>query len=235
MGKQVGPVKLEGTVGNVTFYKMGDGHYVRMKSSLSGKRVKKDPRFRRTMEYAGWLKQASGLASSCYRALPEEERVHAMYREMVGMAMEMLKAGKDAEVIAVCLEMMFRPEAVVPAVEVVMEEELAVKEITMVEIVMTGLPPAIVPQIPLVITVMEPVTTVIPMAAAMEASRLYVDNTGRLALNTFGNNLITLPPCYFQLILPEIPETHEKIRGIYPVFFHTDIRRRKFFHGAEYH
>lgn len=178
MAKQIGPVKIEGTVGNVTFYQLDGEYCARLKSSLSGKRVKKDPCFRRTMEYAGWLKQASGLASSCYRALPKEERAHAMYRQMVGMAMQMLKAGKDAEVIAVCLEMMFRSEDVMVAEEA-----------------------------------------------------MYVDNTGRLASGIFGNNLITSPP----LVFPEIPETHQKTRGIHPVIFHTYIRRRRFFHGTEYH
>lgn len=212
MAKQTGELKLTGTIGNITFYEMYGEHFARLKSSLSGKRVKKDPRFRRTMEYAGWLAQASGLASCCYGALPKEERVYAMYREMVGMAMQMLKAGKDADVIAVCLEMMFREVEVVPV-----EVEIPVAEVVLAEV---------------------EASVVVEVLAKMEVpaeAELYVDNTGRLVPGTFGNNLITLPPCYFQLFLPEIPENHEKIRGIHPVFFHTYIRRRKFFHGAEYH
>lgn len=103
MAKQTGPVKLEGTIGNICFYKMGDEYYARLKSSLKGKRVKKDPRFRRTMEFAGMLKQASRIASGCYACIPKEEREHAMYRALTGMAMQMLKVGISPEEITAAL------------------------------------------------------------------------------------------------------------------------------------
>jgi len=96
MAKQTGPAKLEGTIDNICFYKMGEEYYARLKSSLTGKRVKKDPRFRRTMEYAGTLAQASKIASVCYSSISKEERVHTMYRALTGLAMRLLKAGKDA-------------------------------------------------------------------------------------------------------------------------------------------
>ena len=114
MAKQIGPIKIRGTIGNICFYKTKDGYYARLKSSLTGKRVKKDPRFRRTMEFAGMLALASKLASRCYRGLPEEEREHSMYRVLTGMAMQMLKVGMEEEEIAIHLDGVYRKEEKVP-------------------------------------------------------------------------------------------------------------------------
>ncbi|WP_343305481.1 hypothetical protein AAHN97_28585 [Chitinophaga niabensis] len=94
MAKQTGPVKLEGTIGNICFYKMGDEYYARLKSSLTGKRVKKDPRFRRTMEFASFLALAAKIASEIYCTLPKQR---GLYRKIVGMAMELLKLGIEKE------------------------------------------------------------------------------------------------------------------------------------------
>lgn len=93
MAKQVGPLFFTGSMGDLCFYKMDGEYYVRMKSSLSGKRVKKDPRFRRTMAYAGLMAQASRIASGVYRALPVEGRKHTLYRKLTGEALRMLKDG----------------------------------------------------------------------------------------------------------------------------------------------
>lgn len=93
MAKQVGPLFFTGSMGDLCFYKMDGEYYVRMKSSLSGKRVKKDPRFRRTMAYAGLMAQASRIASGVYRALPVEGRKHTLYRKLTGEALRMLKEG----------------------------------------------------------------------------------------------------------------------------------------------
>jgi len=95
MAKQIGPVKIVGTIGNICFYEMDGKHYARLKSSLKGKRVKKDPAFRLTMMYAGWLAKASKIASVVYASLPEKE--HQQYRTMTGIAMKMLKAGAEPE------------------------------------------------------------------------------------------------------------------------------------------
>lgn len=110
MARQTGEIKIVGTIGNICFYEMEGKFYARLKSSLTGKRVKKDPRFKRTMEYAGMLVIASRLASRCYRSLPEETKVHEMYRALTGMAMKMLKVGMDAEEIAMHLEGVYKKE-----------------------------------------------------------------------------------------------------------------------------
>lgn len=50
MARQKGILKIEGTVGDITFYKTQDGHLVREKGGISADRMKNDPAFQRTRE-----------------------------------------------------------------------------------------------------------------------------------------------------------------------------------------
>jgi hypothetical protein len=50
MAKQSAIIPFEGTLGNITFYKSGDGYRVKRKSGVSGKRFATDPAFQRTRE-----------------------------------------------------------------------------------------------------------------------------------------------------------------------------------------
>ena len=115
MPKQKGPDFYIGTRGDACFYKMDGQYYVRRKSTLSGKRVKRDKAFTLTRVYADLLGQASRLAAAVYRCLPREERKHAQYRFMTGEALRMLKEGVVAEEISVRLEQAYvvKEEAVV--------------------------------------------------------------------------------------------------------------------------
>ena len=74
---------------------MAGKYYVRVISSLQGEQVRKDPAFKRTMQYAGLLARASKIASRIYRGLPEKE--HGFYRRLTGMAMRLLKQGRTSE------------------------------------------------------------------------------------------------------------------------------------------
>jgi hypothetical protein len=78
---------------------MNGQYYARKKSSLSGKRVKRDPKFENTRRYAGYMAQASQIAAAVYRSLPKEERQHALYREMTGKALQLLKEGLEEAAI----------------------------------------------------------------------------------------------------------------------------------------
>jgi len=104
MAKQVGPVFLTGTVGNVTYYKMDGQYYARSKSSLSRKRVKRSRSFKRTMEYADWLAQASKIAAAIYRLFPRKTRQHDDYRTITGQAMQLLKSGVEKKIVQELLE-----------------------------------------------------------------------------------------------------------------------------------
>jgi hypothetical protein len=96
MAKQTGIFLLTGTLGNVTFYKMQGRFYARNKSSLQGKRVKTDPAFARTMQYADRLALSSRTASKLYRSLPKEQQEISVYRKMTSKAMGLLKLGVSA-------------------------------------------------------------------------------------------------------------------------------------------
>jgi hypothetical protein len=50
MAKQSGIIKLEGTIGDIAFYKTKDGHLARAKGGVTGDRIQNDPAFQRTRE-----------------------------------------------------------------------------------------------------------------------------------------------------------------------------------------
>lgn len=50
MPKQKGILPVQGTSGNITFYKSGDGYMMRGKGGVDGKRIATDPAFQRTRE-----------------------------------------------------------------------------------------------------------------------------------------------------------------------------------------
>lgn len=94
MPKITGAFPLARTRGGLTFYLMGGVNYVRVKSSLTRKRVLKSPQFRKTRMYADLMSQASRIGSVIYQALPQGWRQAWMYRAFTGEAMQFLKEGK---------------------------------------------------------------------------------------------------------------------------------------------
>ena len=50
MARQKGIMKLEGTIGDVSFYKTSDGYLAREKGGVDADRIKNDPAFARTRE-----------------------------------------------------------------------------------------------------------------------------------------------------------------------------------------
>jgi len=117
MPKQKGPVYITGTVNETCFYKMDGQYYSRRKSTLSGKRVKKDPAFALTRVYANLMAQASKLSAAVYRQLPKTQRKLALYRAMTGEALQQLKKGVAAATITAQLQAYcgVKPEADIPA------------------------------------------------------------------------------------------------------------------------
>jgi len=99
MAKQAGAIKLNGTIGDITFYRLYEEHFARTKSSLSGKRVKHDPAFKETMKYAALLACASKIASVIYKRLPAEQKSRKKYQAMTGKAMQLLKKKVNIETV----------------------------------------------------------------------------------------------------------------------------------------
>jgi hypothetical protein len=126
MARQAGTIFIEGTLDDLTFYKMDGKYYVRMKSTLSRKKVLNSPRFARTRMHAGQLAEASKIASVVYRQIPKEERSIKLFRTIVGKAKLLLAAGKDKEVVLEILVAELNPEtkAIVPKQRIKRKKEL---------------------------------------------------------------------------------------------------------------
>ena len=93
MAKQCGPIFLETTWDDLTFYKMDGAYYVRRKSSLTREKVLTHPDFEKTRFYANRLVVASKIASSIYSDLPKNWRQFWMYQSFTGEAFTRLEEG----------------------------------------------------------------------------------------------------------------------------------------------
>lgn len=110
MAKQEGAIHIEGCIDNIVFYRLGCNFYARMKSSLDGKRVKKDPAFKETMFYAGLLARASKIASSVYKNIICEQKKNGLYRTLTGQSIRLLKAGVCEEDVFYLLKLQYSGE-----------------------------------------------------------------------------------------------------------------------------
>jgi hypothetical protein len=73
-------------------------------SSLTGERTKKDPVFKGFRQSSNRLKEASPIAASLYKQVPEQVKQYALYRTLTGEAIKMLKEGMEAAVISETLK-----------------------------------------------------------------------------------------------------------------------------------
>lgn len=80
-----------GTIDNICFYKLEGQYYARSKSTLDGRRVKKDMAFTKTMDHAKLLSTSSKIASEIYRTLSKEKKGRKIYQKIVGQVMQQLK------------------------------------------------------------------------------------------------------------------------------------------------
>jgi hypothetical protein len=103
MGKQTG-VKIIGTFGNTSYYRSRGQFLVRKVSSLTGKQVKTQKRFRNTMKSAGQLAEASRIASGVYNQLPGSKRELSLFRSLTGQAKLLLNEGKTVDEVREMLE-----------------------------------------------------------------------------------------------------------------------------------
>jgi hypothetical protein len=110
MAKQVGDIILVGTIDDITFYEMEGKGYARRKSSLTGKKVKKDPQFTRTMESAQRFGRGNQLASKVYRSLSRQEQVYALFKELKRIAVRGLKEGMNEEEVLAMMQQRVRKD-----------------------------------------------------------------------------------------------------------------------------
>lgn len=72
MARQRGPLKVQGTLGDINFYKSQHGYLIREKGGVNGNRIKKDPVFQRTRENGmefGRAARAGKLLRTAMRSL----------------------------------------------------------------------------------------------------------------------------------------------------------------------
>jgi hypothetical protein len=81
-----------------------DQNIWRRGSSLTGERTKKDPAFKGFRQSSSRLKEASPIAASLYKLVPEQVKQFALYRTLTGEAIKMLKEGMEANVITETLK-----------------------------------------------------------------------------------------------------------------------------------
>lgn len=110
MARQIGPYKITGTIDNLCFYEMEGNYYARQKSSLTGKRVKKDPAFAGTMRNATLLGRASKVASFIKRSFPKEEQCRELFQILTGKVMRLMRDGIGEEEIKVMLLYVLKKE-----------------------------------------------------------------------------------------------------------------------------
>ena len=65
MARQKGLIKLDGTIGGITFYKSKDGYLAREKGGVCADRIAKDPNFQRTRENGEEFGRACELYPYC--------------------------------------------------------------------------------------------------------------------------------------------------------------------------
>jgi hypothetical protein len=103
------PPPFTGTKDGITVYRLKDDeqYYVRLQSSITGKRIKKDPAFKGFRNSSVRLRDASRIGSKIYRQLPVKK--HTIYREITGKAILLLKAGEKEDVIIARLTKEYLP------------------------------------------------------------------------------------------------------------------------------
>jgi hypothetical protein len=102
MAKQAGDYFIEGTFDDLTFYKMCGRYYVRMKTSLTGKRFWKDKAFEGSRKSCSRFGDGNTLASSVFQLVREERRTNRLFPFLRTRAIALLKEEKSAEEV-VCL------------------------------------------------------------------------------------------------------------------------------------
>lgn len=95
MAKQKGIIKLDGTIGGITFYKSQDGYLAREKGGVSADKIANDPNFQRTRENGeefGRAGKAGKLLRTAIRAMlqnaSDSRMVSRLTAEMVKVIQE---------------------------------------------------------------------------------------------------------------------------------------------------
>lgn len=79
----------------MTGYIMNGKGYIRSKSSLTAKRVKTSPEFKKTMQLARKLGEASSLAAELYKTVPQDFKSIQLFRRITGLVITGFRKGNS--------------------------------------------------------------------------------------------------------------------------------------------
>ena len=94
MARQSSFIKLEGTIGDVTFYKGANGSFARQKGGVSKSRIMNDPKFQRTRENLAEFARAaaaSQLLKNAFREIILRSKDLRTHNRLYALAMKVLK------------------------------------------------------------------------------------------------------------------------------------------------
>ncbi len=100
MAKQKGIIPLEGTIGNITFYKSKDGYLAREKGGIPADRIANDPAFARTRENGeefGRAGAAGKLLRTAFRALLQNASDTRLVGRLTAELMKVIQADATSE------------------------------------------------------------------------------------------------------------------------------------------
>ena len=95
MAKQKGIIKLDGTIGGITFYKSQDGYLAREKGGVSAEKIATDPNFQRTRENGeefGRAGKAGKLLRNAIRAMLQNASDSRMVSRLTQKMVEVVQA-----------------------------------------------------------------------------------------------------------------------------------------------
>ncbi len=95
MAIQKGPIKIEGTLGGMTFLHTKDGYLVKERTTLNGAKIKSDPRFKRTRENMSEFTRAANagkLLRNSITTLLKGATDHRSVSRLHGEMMRVVKA-----------------------------------------------------------------------------------------------------------------------------------------------
>lgn len=95
MARQKGLIKLDGTIGGITFYKTQDGYLAREKGGVDGDRIANDPNFQRTRENGaefGRAGKAGKLLRNSLRVLVQNASDRRMVSRLTAKMVKVIQA-----------------------------------------------------------------------------------------------------------------------------------------------
>jgi hypothetical protein len=100
MARQKGIVKLDGTIGGITFYKTQDGYLAREKGGVEGSRIANDPAFARTRENGaefGRAGKAGKMLRTAFRSLLQNTADSKMVSRLTAEFVKVIQADEANE------------------------------------------------------------------------------------------------------------------------------------------